>query len=607
MAGLKTRYKVAGVAVLVGLGLFGIRAGMQSGLIPTPAAVRAFVPQKSEIATLGTSIQMAPTQTYDLPAAPDANAPHRNLLTIPWQAAGSLVLANGGVGDAQGTLMEKYAGRNLTISRQDDYGKMADSIMKFATDFKAGNADQSTGAAYVVLMGGGEAAWIAGLKPQMDKMGLHLVVFGVPGFSHGEDKCMAPDTGGDPQKAKGVLIAASPRDGDWDVCVKWAADNGIPINSDNTSYDPGAMNFVDTDGFQTADDDYINGLCQDRDEVKAGVKTGKKVHVCVNGVATWTPGDVTVVQRKSVTNSSPEAGGSAIGLITLASTKEYDQQMPAVIIGIKEDLQQHPAFITGMLRAIDRATFQIRTTPDGVHQMAVAEAKVFGSAGGDEANPDYWAKYFVGYDSPDGKVRLGGSRVSTLAEVRDFMGLGSGTFNVYKGVYEVFGKYDVAYYPTVVSSVPAFNDIIDTDYLSQALQGVTMSGATQASTQFQTAKAITSTVSAKTVSIQFDTGKATIRPESRAMLDDIANSAAETNLMIRISGHTDNTGDADANVALSRARAQAVADALTKMAPANFPATRFEIRGYGGDQPVADNSTAEGRQKNRRVEIVLGQ
>jgi outer membrane protein OmpA-like peptidoglycan-associated protein len=555
--------------------------------------MKAFVPQAATIATLGTSIQTAPSQTYDVPAAPEANAPTRTALILPWQANGSLVLANGGTGDAQGTLMQKFAGANLKLQRQDDYGKMADSILKFATDFKSGNADQSTGAAYVSLMGGGEAAWLAGLKPQMDKLGLHLKVFGVTGFSYGEDKCMAPDTGGDPQKAKGDLIAASPRDGDWDVCVKWAGDNGIPVNSDGTSYDPGALNFVDTDGFQTADDDFINGLCQDRNEVKAGVKTGKKVHVCVNGVATWTPGDVTVMEKKG-------------GVVTLASTKLYDQQMPAVLIGIKEEMDKHPAFVTGMLRAVDRAAFQIRTTPDGVHQMAVAEAKVFGTAGGAEADPNYWAKYFVGYDSADGKVKLGGSRVSTLAEVRDFLGLGQGTFNIYKGVYEVFGKYDVAYYPTTVPSVPKYEDVIDTDYQTAALQGVTMGGATEASTQFQTAKTITTTVSSKAVSVQFDTGKATIRPESRAVLDDIANSAAETNLLIRISGHTDNTGDADSNVALSRARAQAVADALTKMAPANFPATRFEIRGYGGDKPIADNSTAEGRQANRRVEIVLG-
>ena len=590
MAGLKTRYKVIGIAILALGGVFGLKSAMENGLIPAPASMQAMVPQKTDIATLGGNIQVVPAQSYELTAAPEANAPTRTLLTIPWQGAGSLILANGGTGDASGTLMQQYAGVNLNIERQDDYMKMQEQLLKFGSGFKAGQANPE-GAAYVVIMGDGAPAFLAGINPQMEKLGLHLAVVGVSGFSYGEDKCMAQDTGGDPQKARGALIAAVPRDGDWNICVKWASDNNIPVNSDSTTYDPKAINFVDTDSFTTANDKYIAGACEDRDEVNNGLKTGKKVNVCVNGVATWTPGDVTVMEKKG-------------GVVTLASTKEYDQQMPAVIIGIKEEMAKHPAFVVGMLKAIDRASFQIRTTKDGVHKMATAEAKVFGTAGGDEATAAYWERYFVGFDSPDGKVKLGGSRVSTLAEIRDFMGLGDGTLNVYKGVYEVFGKYAVQYYPSVVPSFPKYDDVVDTSYLKQALDGVKMGAAT--STAFATQKTMSTTVSKRAVSIEFDNGKATIRQSSRAQLVDIANQSGMTNLLIRIEGHTDNTGNADANVALSRARAQAVANSLTAMAPATFPANRMEVRGYGDVKPVADNGTEDGRQKNRRVEIILG-
>lgn len=594
MAGLKTRYKIAGVAILVGVGLFGLRAGMQSGLIPTPSLMKAMVPQKADIATLGGNIQMKPSQTYDLAATPDASPPQRTLAMLPWQGGGSLVLANGGAGDASGTLMQKYAGANLKLVRNDNYtgpGSMAEQFLKFANGYKAGQANPE-GYGYVQIMGDGGPAFFAGIKPELDKLGLHAVGFAVTGFSHGEDKCMAPDTGGDPQKAKGDLIAASPRDGDWNICIKYAADNGIPVNSDTTSYDKNALNFMDVGGFTDADDKFISGACEDLNEVNDGVKTGKKVHVCVNGVATWTPGDVDVVTK----GKTP--------LVTLASTKDYDQQMPALIIGIKEDLQAHPQFVTGMLKAIDRASFQIRTTPDGVQKMADAEAKVFGTSGGDEATGAYWARYFNGVDSPDGKVKLGGSRVSTLAEVRDFLGLGNGTLDIFKGVYKVFGDADVKFYPTVVPNYPAYADIIDTDFITQALQGVTMGAPT--TTQFATAQNITTAVSKRAVSVTFETGTAKLSPASRATLEDIANQSGMTNLLIRIDGFTDNTGDPDANVNLSRARAQAVADALTKMAPATFPATRMQVRGFGSDQPVGDNTTSEGRAANRRVEITLG-
>jgi len=102
------------------------------------------------------------------------------------------------------------------------------------------------------------------------------------------------------------------------------------------------------------------------------------------------------------------------------------------------------------------------------------------------------------------------------------------------------------------------------------------------------------------------TGKATISAKSRAVLEDIANQSSMTNLRIEISGHTDNTGSSDANLALSQARADAVKQYLNQLAPNTFPLARMQAHGFGDQKPVGDNDTEAGRQKNRRVEIVLG-
>ena len=73
-------------------------------------------------------------------------------------------------------------------------------------------------------------------------------------------------------------------------------------------------------------------------------------------------------------------------------------------------------------------------------------------------------------------------------------------------------------------------------------------------------------------------------------------------LKLEIRGHTDNTGGADYNLTLSRQRAKAVFDYLTAH---GIDATRLSYTGYGFSQPVADNSTSEGKAKNRRVEMVV--
>jgi outer membrane protein OmpA-like peptidoglycan-associated protein len=102
----------------------------------------------------------------------------------------------------------------------------------------------------------------------------------------------------------------------------------------------------------------------------------------------------------------------------------------------------------------------------------------------------------------------------------------------------------------------------------------------------------------------FDTNKATIRPESHGLLDEAAQVlvAHPEVKKVRIEGHTDSTGSAAVNTALSDARAAAVREYLVGKGVA---AGRLSSKGYGPTRPIADNKTKEGREKNRRVEFMI--
>lgn len=103
--------------------------------------------------------------------------------------------------------------------------------------------------------------------------------------------------------------------------------------------------------------------------------------------------------------------------------------------------------------------------------------------------------------------------------------------------------------------------------------------------------------------ILFDTGSARLHPESTPTLEEIARVMEQhTDLRLRVEGHTDNVGAADVNQRLSGTRAQAVVDYL--VSEKAIATDRLEAVGLGSSQPVADNTTPEGRQTNRRVELV---
>ena len=102
--------------------------------------------------------------------------------------------------------------------------------------------------------------------------------------------------------------------------------------------------------------------------------------------------------------------------------------------------------------------------------------------------------------------------------------------------------------------------------------------------------------------INFETGKSIIKPESQTIIDQVAQLLTEnTALKISVEGHTDNVGTAPVNQILSENRAKAVMNAI---ASKGLDKLRLAYKGWGQIKPISENTTEEGKAKNRRVEIV---
>ena len=521
-------------------------------------------------------------------AAGCANLPEVRFYHWAWNAQMGLIYATGGKQATAGSLMCTH-GVNLKLIREDNTDQMQNLMATFAEGLKKGEGNPSQGAHFVAIMGDGGATFLKGLNDRMHKLGpdYTAMVVGSCGYSRGEDKFMGPPAWKqNPQAARGGLVAGVLRDGDWNIALKWLGDNGIPNNPDETSYDPDALNWVNASDYIEAAQKYVSGFCT---ELK-NVKTGKKEKHCVNGTVTWTPGDVTVAEKRG-------------GLTSIVSTREYRSQMPNVIIGSKKWMAANRKLVTGMLAAIFEAGDDLKRSDDALRRAAGLSALVY-----NEKDGAYWYKYFHVTPQSDKQgltVELGGSAVNNLADNQQLFGMVPGSTNIFAATYTVFAEIVKSQYPKLVPSYYPVSEILDTSYV----KGVAASSDKPSEPDLAKfgGEKMNQVVSRKSWDIRFATGSAKFLPEAqrdlRAMFKDLVVAGGT---LVEIHGHTDNVGTVDGNMKLSESRAFAVKKWLEEQSSSNFPEGRVKVFAHGATEPLAPNDSTAGRAKNRRVEIVLG-
>ena len=567
---------IAGAVVVIALGAMWKMDGL--GYLTAKQAKPAEVPQMQ---TLGADAAAKPVAAFQHGGAPTEIKIAKNesgcqikVVTIPWNAMSSLGYANGGVTTTSDSLMAER-GVKLRIERLDMYDQILAQQVKFAEAVKAGDKCPSDGAGFAVIMGDGYPAYIAGAQEAMKKLGQQLQVVGALGYSRGEDKCII-DANSNP---RGSLIAGVPGDGDVNICLQYAADNGIKVNTDQKTYDPQAINFVNVTEFTAADEKFIAGATEQR----FNVVTKKSETIKVNGSATWTPGDVKVAKERG-------------NIRVLASTKEYMWQMPSIIIGNRDWMRQNPKFVENMLAAAFQAGEKQRGSDAALRKSAEISSLVF-----KEQSPDYWFKYYKGIT--ENGVELGGSTSNGLGDNLFLFGL-NGNDALYKRVYTVFANATIKHFPDFLKEAVPYEDVVNTNYL-KTLAANAKAGELVVDKPVYDQAAPKKTFATRNVNIEFATGKADITSAGLAQLNDVLDQLSISGLRVELRGHTDNVGDPAANQLLSKKRAEAVREWLTANAGSTFPAERISARGYGDTTPVADNKTADGKAKNRRVEIVL--
>ncbi len=170
--------------------------------------------------------------------------------------------------------------------------------------------------------------------------------------------------------------------------------------------------------------------------------------------------------------------------------------------------------------------------------------------------------------------------------------------NAFQYIYNLLTNfYKITYIPPVCNDLHNINVVLDIPELN--IKNILCQGEYDKSmfNQFSEVGSIT------LMDIEFDYNKATISQSSLSIINDIATQLnRNTNINIKICGHTDSQGSDEYNLKLSLERANSVKKELVKL---GIKAHRISVMGYGKTRPIAPNDTEENKQKNRRTEFII--
>jgi outer membrane protein OmpA-like peptidoglycan-associated protein len=391
---------------------------------------------------------------------------------------------------------------------------------------------------------------------------------------------------------KGAVISAVLGDGDWVTTVNYCFANGLKVNPDPTTYDADAVNI-----YPSENDDYIKsaeeliksqstGWTVSLKEVENGKLTGKSVNRKIDGCATWTPGDKMVFDKLS-------------GFTDIVSTKEFNNQMPTVLIGLKEWATPNAEIVSNILKSALTASNQMKNYDEWKKRAAEAVTETYKME-----NPKYWYDMFKGQQGTKNGLsyNMGGSKVFNYADAMQYFGLSDGV-NRYKSVYSQVSGYLKELNPfgfnENVGNVVPYDEAINLFFLKN-INDIESSAAEKADYTNEA----TEVMASAEWRINFGSGSAQIMGTSTKELEKIYNLLVQAeNSKLNIVGHTDNVGNPELNLGLSKYRAQAVVEYLKNK---GIPASRFQlVDGKGQSEPIMENNTAAGKAANRRVVITF--
>lgn len=300
----------------------------------------------------------------------------------------------------------------------------------------------------------------------------------------------------------------------------------------------------------------------------------------VDAAVVWSPDDDDCVN-------------SVVGSKVLTSTQAATHIIADGFFCTKAFLEKNQKEVANLVEGWMIGAAEVNTNPEA-REKAV---KIL--AAGLPNTTEDWARNGIG------KVRL-----TTYGDNVNFFALNSSAYRGVTGeaLYNKMGKlyYAIGLAP---ATFPAWRTVSTASVIQSLRHLANMPGQeAEGSMVFSTPKSEDFTAPAlatKTLSVTFATGSDVLDENAKVIIDMGFSDEARTfaSAKIRIEGNTDSTGSREANIALSQRRAQTVANYLiTKY---GFDPNRFVVVGNGPDKPISDNSTAEGKARNRRTDFSL--